>query len=252
MDEKKREKKVSVEKPIMDDIEKIHEFFLQKNASLRKKVQTYLLTGAFILVPVFLALWGTWFIFSKLTDWGVDVFSSYCADPEIDYWVSILVRMFTLVFIVAVLILIGFLTKNTLAQKLGQFAQFFLTKIPLVNFIYKIVKQITDAICNHDNKFNKVLLIEYPRKGIYTIAFLANDCQEDNELKQLTGKDLVGVFIPTTPNPTSGFLFYVPREECHELQMTPAEAMSLIISCGAISPNNIKGNTVGKIDIEKQ
>ena len=80
--------------------------------------------------------------------------------------------------------------------------------------------------------FRKVVLIEYPRKGIYTIGFLTNENKEDWELSEKTGKDLISLFIPTTPNPTSGFLLFVPRKDCTFLDMKVSEGMKLVISGG--------------------
>ena len=84
--------------------------------------------------------------------------------------------------------------------------------------------------------FNKAVLFEYPRRGSWAVGFLTNENKEQFEVTRVLGKELVSVFIPTTPNPTSGFLFLIPRDECHILNMSVSEAMAFIVSCGAVVP----------------
>ena len=84
--------------------------------------------------------------------------------------------------------------------------------------------------------FNKAVLFEYPRRGSWAVGFLTNENKEPFELTRVLGKELVSVFIPTTPNPTSGFLFLIPRDECYILNMSVSEAMAFIVSCGAVVP----------------
>ena len=84
--------------------------------------------------------------------------------------------------------------------------------------------------------FNKAVLFEYPRRGSWAVGFLTNENKEPFEVTRVLGKELVSVFIPTTPNPTSGFLFLIPWDECYILNMSVSEAMAFIVSCGAVVP----------------
>ena len=108
-------------------------------------------------------------------------------------------------------------------------------KFPLINLIYNTVKQIVDTFTQQQKAvFQEVVLIEYPRKGVYAIGFLTNRAK--GEIQALTGEELVNVFVPTTPNPTSGFLLMLPKESVVSMQMSISDGMKLIISGGAVVP----------------
>ena len=115
-----------------------------------------------------------------------------------------------------------------------------LLKLPLINFIYSTCKQIGDTIMSSKkgNMFRQVVLFEYPRKGCYAIGFMTNEnTPENSEAARRLGKgDLISVFMPTTPNPTSGFLMLIPRDECIMLDMSVSDAMRMIVSCGTVLP----------------
>ena len=106
--------------------------------------------------------------------------------------------------------------------------------MPLVKEIYASIKQIAEALFSQkDKNFRRVVLIEYPRKGIFTMVFVTGTSQES--IRERTGKKLLNVFVPTTPNPSSGFFLMVPEDEVVELDMSPEEAFKLIISGGMAS-----------------
>ena len=112
-----------------------------------------------------------------------------------------------------------------------------LERIPLVKTIYKAIKQISNAILSNSNKsFQRVLMIEYPRKGVYSLAFQTSEPFLDNN----TNKKLVTVFVPTTPNPTSGFILLVPEEDSRRLNIAVEEALQFIISLGVVTPANFQ------------
>jgi uncharacterized membrane protein len=129
-----------------------------------------------------------------------------------------------------VLILTGIIATNFFGQRIVSWGEAILAKIPLVRSIYYAVKQIMQAVFSSNGKaFRKVMLIEYPRKGIWTIAFLTGT------LKSPKNEELLSVFIPTTPNPTSGFMMLVAKEEATELSMTVDEALKFVISLGVVN-----------------
>jgi len=118
---------------------------------------------------------------------------------------------------------------------LFNFFEGILVKVPLINLVYNTVKQIVDTFSQQNNAiFQEVVLIEYPRKGVYAVGFLTN--QAKGEIQEKTGENLVNVFVPTTPNPTSGFLLMLPNDAVIPMEMTIAEGMKLIISGGAVAP----------------
>ena len=210
-----------------------------------------IVTGALVAVPVLLSLWVAWYLYSHLTDWGIRLANTLGLASELpDFWRTQIIRVLALVVVLAALFFIGVLTKITLGRKAIEKAQALLLKVPLVNFIYSTCKQIGDTIMSSKsgNMFQQVVMIEYPRKGCYAIGFMTNEnTPENSEAARRLGKgDLISVFMPTTPNPTSGFLMLIPREECILLDMSVSDAMRLIVSCGAILPGSEEQN--GDVD----
>jgi uncharacterized membrane protein len=134
-----------------------------------------------------------------------------------------------------VLFATGIVVANLFGKRLVAIWEALVARIPLVNTIYSAVKQVAEAVfANKGKSFRKVLLIEYPRKGVWAIAFYTGSTV--GEIQEKTSKEVVNVFLPTTPNPTSGFLLMVPREDVIELDMPVDEGVKLIMSLGVIVP----------------
>ena len=213
----------------------------QKRKSLGAIIRSSIITGVFVVIPIFLSLWAAWSLYSFLTDWAVP-FSQEIADKT-PQWISPfvamqIVRVASLIVVAICLFLIGLLAKITVGRKLLSFAESILLKLPIISFVYTTCKQIGDALWSSKsgNMFQQVVLFEYPRKGSYSVGFLTSEVGEDFEISKKIGKPMVSVFMPTTPNPTSGFLMYIPKDECQFLDMSVSEAMRLIVSCGAVLP----------------
>jgi uncharacterized membrane protein len=202
-----------------------------------------IVTGILVAVPVVLSLWVAWYLYSRLTGWGLTLADSLGLMSQLPpFWRTQIIRVLALILVLAMLFFLGVLTKITIGRKVIAKAQSLLLKVPLVNFIYSTCKQIGDTIMSSKkgNMFQQVVLFEYPRKGCYAIGFMTNEnTPENSEAARRLGKgDLISVFMPTTPNPTSGFLILVPRDECIMLDMNVSDAMRLIVSCGAILPGS--------------
>lgn len=136
---------------------------------------------------------------------------------------------------VIVVLVTGAVAANLLGRKLVAAWEALLGRIPLVRSVYKSAKQVAETVFSANGKsFRKVLLVEYPRRGIWTLAFQTGDCS--GEVQARTGKEVITVFVPTTPNPTSGFIIMVPRDEVVELEMSVESALRMIISLGVIEP----------------
>ena len=231
----------------------------EQNAPAKKKhfqfFRNMIVTGLLVAVPIVLSLWVAWYLYSRLTGWGLTLADSMGLMSEIPpFWRTQIIRILALIAVLAVLFFLGVLTKITLGRKVIEKAQALLLKLPLVNFIYSTCKQIGDTIMSSKkgNMFQQVVLFEYPRKGCYAIGFMTNEnTPENSEAARRLGKgDLISVFMPTTPNPTSGFLMLIPREECIMLDMSVSDAMRLIVSCGAILPgseNEESGDNSGDV-----
>jgi uncharacterized membrane protein len=136
----------------------------------------------------------------------------------------------------ALLLVTGFLAANFLGRRLVAIWEALLARIPLVSTIYSGVKKVSETVLTDQGlAFRKVLLIEYPRRDLWCLAFLTS--HQLGEARTRTGRDVVCVFVPTTPNPTSGFLILVPRDDVVELEMSVDEAISMIISLGVVVPD---------------
>ncbi|MDZ7734919.1 MAG: DUF502 domain-containing protein [Gammaproteobacteria bacterium] len=141
---------------------------------------------------------------------------------------------FGLILAIAVLLLTGMLAANLFGRKLVDFWEGLVNRIPLVRSIYVSVKQVTETLLSDGNQsFRKAVAVEYPRKGILSLGFMTGKALRT--VDQKTKEPLMSVFIPTTPNPTSGFIIMVPESDIHDLDITVEEAFKYIISLGVIS-----------------
>lgn len=144
-----------------------------------------------------------------------------------------------LVLAVSVVLLTGMLVANLFGRRLLTLWERLLSRIPLVRSIYMAVKQLAETMFSGGGQsFRKVLLIEYPRRGLWTLAFQTGPGV--GEAQQKTGREVVNVYVPTTPNPTSGFFLMVPREDVVELDMSVDDGLKMIISMGVVVPNGAK------------
>lgn len=142
---------------------------------------------------------------------------------------------FGVILAISILLVTGMLAANLFGRRLVSFSEAILSRIPLVNTIYNSVKQVSTTLFDSNGKsFRKVVMLQYPKEGIWSIGFLSNE----NVGADIAGLEegLVAVFVPTTPNPTSGFIIMTPRDDITELDMTIEEGFKFIISLGVIVP----------------
>ncbi|PID27287.1 MAG: hypothetical protein CR982_05940 [Candidatus Cloacimonadota bacterium] len=218
-----------------------------------KELKKYFLTGLVILAPVFLTFYivKELFLFTDnlLRDQIVKYFSGFIKLDTSLYGVGAL-------GIIIILIIVGWITQYYVGKKLLIISDSILSKIPIVNKILKMLRQISDAFFSgQKDVFKKAVLIEYPRKGIYSIAFYTgeNSRIRDSIINhstmgkgeyEITDKNqLISIFLPTTPNPTSGFLLFLPKKDVVFLDMEIEDALKLVISGGVYKPGE---NEVGE------
>lgn len=189
-----------------------------------KSLKRYFVTGLLVLIPVTLTIFIIFETFNRI-------------DKIIPYKVFGIPRIPGLGFITIIIIVIltGMIARNYIGRKLLSIGDKIVARIPVISRVYEALKQISHAIFSERSElFKKVVLLEYPRKGIYSIGFFTQDTR--GIVQDMLQDDVVSVFLPTTPNPTSGFLLFVPKRDIIDLDMTIEEAMKLIISGGAIMP----------------
>ena len=202
------------------------------NRLFRYKLKHYFVTGLLVVVPVALTLLVIrWLV--GLMDHMLMTMLPEVLRPEELYGLHI--PGIGLVVTLLVILLIGVLAANIFGRSLVTFSERLVDRIPVVKGVYMLFKQVSDTVLKRDRgAFRKVVLIEYPRKGIWAVAFVTG--VSEGEVQQITPKRLVNVFVPTTPNPTSGFYILVPDDELIELTMTVEEAFKLVISGGMVTP----------------
>lgn len=195
----------------------------------------YLLTGLLIWIPLGVTLLVVQFFadyLGELVELLPDAWQ-----PKVVIGVDIpgMEALIGIVLVVSVLLLTGFIASNFLGRQLLQLGEEILEHIPLVRSIYSGAKQISETMFSNKGKsFRKVVLIRYPQKETWSLAFQTSDTL--GELNSKVPGNMISVFVPTTPNPTSGFLLMVPTEDVIELEMTVDEALKMIISLGVIVP----------------
>jgi uncharacterized membrane protein len=145
------------------------------------------------------------------------------------YW-----SLVALVLAVVLISVVGVLARYYIGKKIIDWTDRALMRVPLLNKIYAAIKQVNDAFAGNKNSFKTVVLVEFPRVGMHSIGFLTSE--QHDEVQKKTKEKVVCVFVPTTPNPTSGFLILVPEEKVTKLDMSVADGIKYIVSLGSLSP----------------
>jgi uncharacterized membrane protein len=205
--------------------------------TLLQRLRGDFLTGLVIVLPVFLTIYVIWGLVG-LVDARVIPLIPERYNPENVFGRNIF-GLGLLVF-VAFTTLVGALTKGYLGARVVRFGESIVERMPVVRSIYHALKQIAETVFHQSNtSFQQACLIEYPRPGIWAIGFVASASR--GEILTKAGEtEMVNIFLPTTPNPTSGYLLFVPRRDVRMLDMTIEEAAKLIISGGLVQPVEAK------------
>ena len=208
------------------------------------------LTGIVVIAPVGLTVWLIWTVIGWV-DGFVWPFVPQAYQPEAllnrflgirdasdPDWISVNVRGVGVIVFLLFTLLVGWIAKGLIGRSLVRYAESLVERVPVVRSIYSGVKQIAETVFNQeDRSFEKACLIQYPRKGIWAIGFISTTAKGEISRRAETGGRLMSIFVPTTPNPTSGFLLFFPEEDVIELDMTVEQAAKLGISAGLVYPN---------------
>ena len=201
----------------------------KKKKSLTLILRNYFITGIVVLIPIGFTLYLTKFIIgisSNIIPQNINP-NNYLpyAIPGIEILISI-------IFIT----LVGGLSLSFLGKRVLKFIDDLFKKIPFLRTIYSAILQMTESFSSKDNNKKSVVLVEYPRKGVWAVGFATKE--NKGQMSKKTNKNLVNVFVPTTPNPTSGFLLMFPVDEVIHLNMSFEEASKFIVSAGTSSDKN--------------
>jgi uncharacterized membrane protein len=202
---------------------------MKKKKSIALKLRNYFFTGVIVLLPIGFTLYLSKFLINfstKLVPVGLN------PNTYLPYSIPGIEIILTVIFITVV----GGLSLSFLGKKFLQIVDDLFKKIPILRTIYSALGQMTESFRNQDGGKKSVVLVEYPRKGTWAVGFATKENQ--GEIKNKTNKELINVFVPTTPNPTSGFLLMFPKEDLIYLDMNFEEASKFIVSAGTSIPKS--------------
>ena len=218
---------------------------VQKEIDMLAMLRRYFISGLLVWLPIIATIFAIRFLMSLLDR----LYRSIPARFHLDYILGVDIPGVEVVLILLVVLITGVFAANYFGKKLVHTSDKLIGKIPIVRTIYLGVKQILDTLfSSRGQAFRKVMLVEYPRKGLWTIGFQTN--QANKSLHGPIGdEDVVTLFLPTTPNPTSGFIVMAPRKDVIELEISVDQAMKFIISLGVVQPSSdpeefIKGASI--------
>lgn len=232
------------------------EFDLEKERRKRRpgfigRLRGNFLAGLIIIAPIGLTAYLIWTIVGWIDGWVWPFvpdayqpaalvnryFRADGAEP-----IRVNVRGVGVVIFLIFTVIVGWIGKGFLGRSILRWAEGIVMRMPVVRSVYNGVKQIAETVfTQRDQSFEKACLVEYPRRGIWAVAFLSINAKGEVYEKLSDGSEVATVFLPTTPNPTSGFLLFLPREDVRELDMSVEDAAKLVISAGLVYPNGTNG-----------
>ncbi|MBD3386479.1 DUF502 domain-containing protein [candidate division KSB1 bacterium] len=217
--------------------------------AIGKRIRGYFFAGLLVLIPLVLTVYVVWQLFINLDGLlnqyvSRGIYRAIGIQSQDHYIPGLgLLAMIILIFVV------GFVARNYFGRKLLFLSDLLLSRIPVVRHIYGTFQQISQAfLSDHSEVFKQAVLFEYPRKGIYSIGFMTQDTK--GVVQESLDQDMVSIFLPTTPNPTSGYLLFVPKKDIQLLNISVEEALKLVISGGAIVP--LKSKIVAVNELNKK
>ncbi len=201
--------------------------------SFLQKIWKYFTTGILVIAPSAVTFW----IFLRIFHWFDNILGKWYVRlfEELGYKHPHIPGLGAITLAIIV-IFIGILARHYAGRKILNYLEKAMNSVPLINRIYLAVRQLSDSFATGSGIiFLRPVMIEYPRRGLYSIGFVTRDCE--GAFCRIIGKEVSSIFIPTTPNPTSGVILFVPRDEMIPLNMTIEDAMKLIISAGKLTPD---------------
>jgi uncharacterized membrane protein len=197
-----------------------------------KKLRTIIVAGLLVWIPIGLTI----FVIKLLIDLLAQIYLLIPPPLRPDNLLGMEIPGIGIIIAIIMVLLTGLIAANYFGNRIIKAWDAFLDRIPLIRSIYSPLKKFSELVLSDQTQnFSKVLLIEYPRKGVYSLCFQTS--KELGEVQNHSGEELVCVYIPTTPNPTSGYIVLVPQNEVKELEMSVEDALKMIISLGVVVPN---------------
>ncbi|MGU9961719.1 MAG: DUF502 domain-containing protein [Candidatus Puniceispirillales bacterium WSBS_2018_MAG_OTU23] len=212
-------------------------------------LRRWFFAGILVSAPILLSGYVTWLLINLIDGYAAKLVPSYF-DPST--YTKFPIPGIGIVFGVTIIILIGALTTGLLGRTLIKFGEKMLSRVPVIRSLYGATKQILETVmASQSDAFREVVLIEYPRRGIWAIGFVTGTTK--GEVQNISSENLINIFVPTTPNPTSGFLLFFPRSETISLDMGVEEAVKMVVSGGIVTPSDPRANrTAAPLDAVKK
>jgi len=199
-----------------------------------KRLRNYFISGLLFWIPLALSVIVIKFFLELINSL---VPQKYL--PEVIFKLDTTIPGSGIILVLLVILITGVLVTNILGRKLVALWERVLNKIPGFRNIYNVLKKVSDTVFNTSTEsFRKAFLIQYPSKGIWVIAFQSGDYRDEAE--SIIGEEIINLFVPTTPNPTSGFFVLMAKKDAFELDMSVEEAFNLVISAGVVTPKSVK------------
>ena len=203
-----------------------------KKIKTKHTMKTYLLTGVLVMAPVAITLYLAMWLFRLMDSWA-----KYLIPEKYAEYLPYGVPGLGICLLFLSLILVGMFTTNYVGRWAVKTGQKILAKVPVISGIYGAIKKVFETLMGDGGtqSFRQAVLIEYPRKGLWTIAFVTAPVYKG--MKKYLPNDMITVYVPTTPNPTSGFMIYVAKKDIKELNIPVDEALKMILSMGIVNPS---------------
>jgi uncharacterized membrane protein len=200
--------------------------------SIRRHLRGYFFAGVLITAPIGITFYLAWLIVKWVDGWVTPLLPPLY-NPET--YLPFSVPGLGLLIVCAVLTLIGAVTAGMLGRFWLRTSERILARMPVIRSVYAAIKQIFETVLSHQSEaFREVVLFEYPRRGSWAMGFITG--KTEGEIQDITGEEVVNVFLPTTPNPTSGYLLFLPRRELVVLSMSVEEGIKMVVSGGIVTP----------------
>lgn len=233
---KKHSKKAYKRAGKINDIRRLQEKQAKEQRVFMKlgaKLRAYFFTGVLVTAPVAM----TFYVAYKIIFWVDSVVGKFLPPRFREYYDTLpfTIPGLGIIVLIAAMTFIGMFAAGFIGKFFIRLGDWIVKKIPLISTIYSLLKKVFETfLSDSTSAFSKVVLLEYPRKGIWILGLVSTDTE--GEVKRVLNQDMINVFVPTTPNPTSGFLVFMPREDVIFLDMSVEEALKFVVSGGIVSP----------------
>ncbi|KAF0674754.1 single-strand DNA-binding protein [Profundibacterium mesophilum KAUST100406-0324] len=199
-----------------------------------RRLRANFLTGLVVIAPIFLTVWLIYGVVGWIDGWVLPLVPARFRPEQ---YIGINLRGVGVIIFLIFTVIIGWLAKGLIGRSLLRWGESLVNRMPVVRTIYSSVKQLAETVfAQSESSFEKACLIEYPRRGIWAIAFISTSAKGEIARSIPVEEQKLSIFLPTTPNPTSGFLLFLPRSEVIELDMSVEDAAKLVISAGLVYP----------------